>query len=36
VPDARSGKNMTIDLVTEGACLEPGCPLTLGFDWITA
>jgi len=36
VPDARSGKNKTLDLVTEVACLEPGCPLILGFDWITA
>jgi len=35
VPDARSGKNKTLDLVTEVACLEPGCPLILGFDWIT-
>jgi len=36
MPDARSGKNKTLDLVTEVACLEPGCPLILGFDWITA
>jgi len=36
VPDARSGKQKIIDLVTEFACLEPGCPLLLGFDWITA
>jgi len=35
VPDARLGKNKTLDLVTEVACLEPGCPLILGFDWIT-
>jgi len=35
VPDARSGKNKTLDLVTEVACLEPGCPLILGFNWIT-
>jgi len=35
VPDARSGKNKTLNLVTEVACLEPGCPLILGFDWIT-
>jgi len=35
VPDARSGKNKTLDLVTEVACLEPGYPLVLGFDWIT-
>jgi len=27
VPDARSGKNKTLDLVTEVACLELGCPL---------
>jgi len=25
-----------LDLVTEVACLEPGCPLILAFDWITA
>jgi len=36
LPDARSGKNKTLDLVTEVACLEPGSPLILGFDWITA
>jgi len=36
VPDTRSGKNKTLDLVTKVACLEPGCPLILGFDWITA
>jgi len=36
VPDARSGKQKILDLVTEVACLEPGCPLILGFDWITA
>jgi len=35
VPDARSGKNKTLDLLTEVACLEPDCPLILGFDWIT-
>jgi len=35
MPDTRSGKNKTLDLVTEVACLEPGCPLILGFDWIT-
>ena len=34
VPDARSGKNKTLDLVTKVTCLEPGCPLILGFDWI--
>jgi len=36
VPDARSGKEKILVLVTEVACLEPGCPLILGFDWITA
>jgi len=36
VPNARSGKNKTLDLVTEVVCLEPGCPLILGFDGITA
>jgi len=36
VPDTRSGKNKTLDLVTEVACLEPGCSLILGFDWIRA
>jgi len=36
MPDVRSGKNMTLDLVTKVVCLEPGCPLILGFDWITA
>ena len=36
VSDARSGKNKTLDLVTEVVYLEPGCPLILGFDWITA
>jgi len=35
VPDARSGKQKILDLVTEVVCLEPGCPLILGFDWIT-
>jgi len=35
-PDAGSGKNKTLDRITEVACLEPGCPLILGFDWITA
>jgi len=33
-PDARSGKNKTLDLVTKVVCLEPSCPLILGFDWI--
>jgi len=36
VPDVRSGKQKILDLVTEVACLEPGCALILGFDWITA
>jgi len=36
MPDARSGKNKTLDLMTEVVYLEPGCPLILGFDWITA
>jgi len=36
VADARSGKNKTLDLVIEVACLEPGSTLILGFDWITA
>jgi len=36
VPDARLGKQKILDLVTEVACLEPGCPLILGCDWITA
>jgi len=36
VPDARSGKQKILDLVTEVACLEPGSPLILGFYWITA
>jgi len=36
VPDARSGKLKILDLVTEVACFEPGCPLILWFDWITA
>jgi len=36
VPDARSGKQKILDLVTEVACFEPGCQLILGFDWITA
>jgi len=36
LPDTRLGKNKTLNLVTEVACLEPDCPLILGFDWITA
>jgi len=36
VPDARLGYEKTLDLVAEVACLEPGCLLILGFDWITA
>jgi len=30
------GKQKILDLVTEVVCLEPGCLLILGFDWITA
>jgi len=36
VVDARSGHDKIFDLVIEVVCLEPGCPLILGFDWITA
>jgi len=36
VPDARWWKQKILYLVTEVACLEPGCPLILGFDWNTA
>jgi len=36
VHGARSGKQKILDLVTEVACLEPGCPCILEFDWITA
>ena len=36
VTDARSQKQKILDLVTEVACLEAGCPLILGFDRITA
>jgi len=36
VSDTRSGKKKIFDLVTEVACLEPGCPLISGFDWIIA
>jgi len=36
VPDARSGKQKILDLVTEVGCLEPSCPTILGFDWITS
>jgi len=36
VPDARSGKQKILDLVTKVVCLELGCALILGFDWITA
>ena len=36
VPDARSGKQIILDLVTEVGCLETGYPLILWFDWITA
>ena len=35
VPDSRSGKQKILDLVTEVACLRPGCLPILGFDWIT-
>jgi len=35
-PDARSGKKKILKLITEVACLKPGCPLILGFDWFTA
>jgi len=35
VSGARSGKKKILDLVTEVACLEPGCPLILEFEWIT-
>jgi len=36
IPNARSGKQKILDLVTEVACLKPGCLLILGFNWITA
>jgi len=36
IPDARLGKQKILHLVTEVAGLEPGCPLNLRFDWITA
>jgi len=36
VPDARLEHDKTLDLVAEVACREPGCPLILGFDRITA
>jgi len=36
VPNAGTGKQKILDLVTEVVCNEPGCPLTLGFEWITA
>ena len=36
VSDARSGKQKILDLVTEVMCLEPGCPLILEYDSITA
>jgi len=35
VPDARLGHDKTLDLVAEVVYIEPGCPLILGFDWIT-
>jgi len=36
VPDARSEKTKALNLVTKVVCLKLGCPLILGFDWITA
>jgi len=36
VPDARSGKQKILELVTEVVCLETGCPLILGFLWFIA
>jgi len=36
VPDVRSAHDKTLELVAEVVCLEPGWPLILGFDWITA
>ena len=30
------GKQKFLDLVTEVACLDPGCLLIRGFDWIIA
>ena len=36
VPDARSVHDKTLDLVAEVVCLEPGCPLILGFNWTAA
>jgi len=36
VPNTRLGKPKILDLVTEVACLEPGCLLILGLDWIAA
>jgi len=35
VPDARSGKNKTLDMVTEVTSLKLGCTLILGFHRIT-
>jgi len=35
IPDTKSAKNKTLDLVTEVTCLKSGCLLILGFDWIT-
>jgi len=32
VSDARLGNQKILDLVTEVACLEPGCPLIVGLD----
>ena len=36
MPDARLEKSKTLNLVTEVACLQPGCTLIIGLDWITA
>jgi len=36
VPDRRLGKQNFLDLDTQVVWLEPGCLLSLGFDWITA
>jgi len=36
ISNTRSGKRKILVLLTEVACLEPGCPPILVFDWITA
>jgi len=36
VPPVKSRKRKTLGLGNQVACLDPGCPLILGFDWITA